>query len=120
MILWCHLLKSKGITVLDKLILTHGDQDHLGSAQTIIEQIKVKEVIVGDTINKKEIEQTLLATVKEKNIPVIAASDGMYWKAGKSMFQIIAPEKHEVASNDASVVIYADNWWKTVVVYRRS
>ena len=38
---------------------------------------------------------------------MITASDGMYWKAGKSMFQIIAPEKHEVASNDASVVIYA-------------
>ena len=46
--------------------------------------------------------------MKEKNIPVIGVSKGMYWRAGNSLFYIVAPEKFVEASNDASVVILAE------------
>ena len=41
------LLKSKGIHHLDKLILTHADADHIGSATELIRNFKVKEVVIG-------------------------------------------------------------------------
>lgn len=41
------LLKSKGIHQLDKLILTHPDADHMGSAKELIDNFKVAEIIIG-------------------------------------------------------------------------
>ncbi len=46
-------LKSKGITKLDLLIATHGDMDHIGYANKIMEEIKVKNV----WINKNQINE---------------------------------------------------------------
>ncbi len=40
-------LKSLGIKRLEKLILTHGDYDHLGEATYLLEHFKVKEVILN-------------------------------------------------------------------------
>jgi len=36
-------LKSKGVTKLDKLILTHGDADHAGSAEAILQELRVNK-----------------------------------------------------------------------------
>ena len=41
------LLKSKGIHHLDKLILTHPDTDHMGSATELIRNFTVKEVVIS-------------------------------------------------------------------------
>ncbi len=40
--------KSLGIKKLDYLILTHGDKDHLGEAKTLIENFKVKNIIINN------------------------------------------------------------------------
>ena len=39
-------LKGKGITKIDKFILTHGDTDHTGGAFAVLEEINVKEIIM--------------------------------------------------------------------------
>lgn len=50
-------LNSLGIDTIDYLILTHGDADHLGDAMHIIENMKVKNVILNKgKINPKEKE----------------------------------------------------------------
>lgn len=41
------LFKSLGIKKIDYLILTHGDKDHLGEAQTILENMPVKKTIIN-------------------------------------------------------------------------
>ncbi len=40
-------LKSKGIKKIDKLILTHGDYDHIGETINILNNYKVKEVFIN-------------------------------------------------------------------------
>lgn len=100
-------LKSKGVTKIDKLILTHGDMDHVGSAVSILDQIHVKEVVVGKTINKKNAELEVIKHAKRKNIRVIEVYAGMYWKKDGHWFYIISPEKFAGADNDSSVVVYA-------------
>lgn len=100
-------LKSRGITTIDKIVLTHGDIDHLGSAQSIIAEMKVKELIVGMTNNKKDIEKRTIQYALEKNVQVTEVYSGMQWNKGKHKFYITSPKKHMPASNDQSVVIYA-------------
>ncbi len=60
-------LKSKGITKIDYLITTHGDYDHLGEAQNIVNKLTVKNVIFNnDTYNALELE--LIDVLNDKNI----------------------------------------------------
>ena len=49
------LLKKKGIKRIDYLILTHGDYDHLGDAINLIDNFKVKKILINSNrINKLE------------------------------------------------------------------
>lgn len=107
------LLKSKGITKIDKLILTHGDSDHIGSVDHIMEHFKVHSLLTGNTIEKKEMEKKKIEMARRKGIHVIEVSSGMNWRSGKNTFMIVAPEKSAIASNDASIGIYAKIGQKT-------
>ncbi|MBR8645255.1 MBL fold metallo-hydrolase [[Brevibacterium] frigoritolerans] len=59
------LLKSKGIHQLDKLILTHPDADHMGSAKELIDHFKV-EIIIGGWSEEQYRDMDLVAVAKEK------------------------------------------------------
>ena len=60
-------LKSKGITTIDYLITTHGDYDHLGEVQNIVNKLNVKNVIFNnDSHNTLELE--LINVLNDKNI----------------------------------------------------
>lgn len=60
-------LKSKGITTIDYLITTHGDYDHLGEVQNIVNKLNVKNVIFNnDSYNTLELE--LIDVLNDKNI----------------------------------------------------
>lgn len=43
-------LKSRRITQLDKLIISHADADHAGGVKQIYQQIKIKQLIAGEKI----------------------------------------------------------------------
>jgi len=101
-------LKSKGITRIDKLVLTHGDMDHIGSVDSILKQINVLQILVGSTINKKEIEENLIQKAKELNIDVQYVFEGMRWESGGSQFQILYPRQGMESDNNSSIVIYAN------------
>lgn len=107
------LLKSKGITKIDKLILTHGDSDHIGSVDSIIEHFTVRLLLTGNTIQKKEMEIKKIEMAKRKGSRIIEVSSGMTWRIGNNEFVIVAPEKSAIASNDTSIGIYAKIGSKT-------
>ena len=60
-------LKSIGIKKIDYLILTHGDYDHLGEAKNIINNIKIKNIIINNgEFNESELK--IINLIKGKNI----------------------------------------------------
>ena len=42
-------LKSKGIEKIDKLIISHGDNDHIGGTESILKEAQVKEILTSAT-----------------------------------------------------------------------
>ena len=61
-------LKSIGIKKIDYLIITHGDEDHIGGAITLINNFQVKNVI----LNKgtfTDLEKELIKNLNKKKIP---------------------------------------------------
>lgn len=102
-------LKGKGITKIDKLILTHGDQDHAGGALAVLENIKVKEVVLPEVKERNELEKRIIQLSLVKHIPLKYVHEGEHWKAGEYVFQILSPEKDNVSlGNDGSIVLYAE------------
>ena len=61
------LLKSYGINKIEYLILTHGDADHMGESENIVNNLKIKNVIFNcGSYNK--MERSLIDLLKDKNI----------------------------------------------------
>ncbi|MBQ3511652.1 MAG: DNA internalization-related competence protein ComEC/Rec2 [Bacilli bacterium] len=94
------LLKSLGIKKLKYLILTHGDADHMGEAKYLIENFKVKNILINNGefnyLEKELIKQT-------NNIKV--AKEGIVIKCGDiTMVQLNTDLQDE---NDSSQIYYA-------------
>lgn len=60
-------LKSIGISKLNYLIITHGDEDHIGGALYLIDNFKVDNVILNKG-DYTELEVELITHLKNKNI----------------------------------------------------
>ncbi len=93
-------MKKKGIKMLDYLIISHGDYDHMGEAINLINNFKVKEVIFNCD-NYNDLENDLISILNNKNIK--------YSKCIKSIdkygFQFLNTKSY-LNENDNSNVIY--------------
>lgn len=99
-------LKAKGIRTIDKLILTHGDNDHIGGTIGIIDHIKVKEAVIGVGKIEAETEKQIYHAIQEKNIPITMVQSGDGWSSGDYSFYVLGPNGDEQDKNNRSVVIY--------------
>ena len=71
-------LRSKGIRYLDMLMLSHGDNDHVGGAQSIMAGLPVKEVYAGPSV-------TAEATMQR-------CQRGQHWRWDGVDFAILHPQ----------------------------
>lgn len=67
-------LKSLGISKIDYLILTHGDFDHCGDAENVINKFKVKNVIFNND-GFKTIEKNIINILDKKSISYCQSKD---------------------------------------------
>jgi len=68
------LLKSLGIRSIDYLVLTHGDFDHMGEAEYMLESFSVKNLIIN--CNKKNDLELKLATLYEDKLSSVDSIQG--------------------------------------------
>lgn len=94
--------KSIGIKKIDYLILTHGDYDHMGEAEYLINNFKVKEVIFncGEFNN---LENELIKILDKKKIKHYSCIKGLNLDNNKLYFLQTKEYDNE---NDSSNVIY--------------
>ncbi len=97
------LFKSLGIRQLDYLFLTHGDYDHLGEANNLIEQFKVKRVYFNEG-DLNDNEKRVIATLKEKKIFYDIGGEGKSYKVGKYHLYSLNTDLQE--ENDSSLILY--------------
>lgn len=100
-------LKGKGIRKIDKLILTHGDYDHIGAASSIVGDINIDEVLYGVGVVEKEFEQQMLTQIHQQKIPIQFVKEGLKWRVKEEQFYILSPTGSEQNTNDRSIVLYA-------------
>ncbi|WP_017755852.1 DNA internalization-related competence protein ComEC/Rec2 [Calidifontibacillus oryziterrae] len=98
-------LKARGIRTINKLVLTHGDADHIGGARSVINYVKVNEVVIGLGEIDNE-EKQLYKYFKDQNIPITQVKNGNGWAIENYQFYVLSPYGDEKSKNNRSVVIY--------------
>jgi len=100
-------LKSKGVTTIDKLILTHGDTDHAGGAKAVMRELKVREIVLPDIKDRSSLEVELIQLALKKQTAVRYVHEGDSWQVDENRFYILSPKENStLTSNNASIVLY--------------
>lgn len=103
-----HFYKSRGISKINYLILSHGDSDHMGNASYIINNFKVENVIFNCGAYN-DLETSLMKDLKDKKINYLSCIKEINLKYNKLLFLNSLEYDNE---NDNSSVIYTkiDNY----------
>ncbi len=75
-------LNSLGIDRIDTMVLTHGDADHMGDAEYVVDNIKVDNVIFNKG-EKNSLEKDLIRVLNKKNIEYSFGLDYLDLKSNK-------------------------------------
>ena len=100
------VLLKRGVEKLDYMILSHPDQDHIGGAMDILEQIPVGRVIEPYYTENNERLTALNSWLEEQDIPVLYPTKTRRLKAGGISFVVYPPlEKHYNDTNNYSLSV---------------
>ncbi|MBY0096307.1 DNA internalization-related competence protein ComEC/Rec2 [Mesobacillus maritimus] len=100
-------LKSEGIRKLEKLILTHGDMDHIGGAPAILSELRIEEILMPVSVERSVMERRVIRIAETNQAKVRIVGAGARWKVGQDFFQIISPLEKLEDKNEGSIVLYA-------------
>lgn len=97
-------LRAVGVTQLDTLIVSHGDNDHIGGAQSIVKEMTVKNTLTGVP------QQMRWARAQQ-------CSSGQTWRWDGVEFQILNPPIDMAGdNNDSSCVLRITNAAGSVLI----
>ena len=100
-------LLSHGVTHLDYVIITHFDRDHMGGLFSVLERIRVGEVILPWYQEGKQLEQDFIAHCTALKIPFRRIAIGDEIPLNGASFEVLHPPKtgwENKSSNEQSLV----------------
>lgn len=109
-------LKAQNVKKINYLILTHAHADHIGSADDVIRNYSIENVIMPKyseaNMPTSKVYEDLLYALSESDAKVIAAKPGSTYSLSGCNFTVYAPNQDYKEMNDSSVVIrvtYGEN-----------
>lgn len=106
-----YLLKLNNITTLDAVVMSHGDEDHIGNTLRIIKSFNVDSIIAPKAelvdFTENETYNEIIAYSKQNNIPVKYAEcgDEFLFDDGNIILKVVAPLEQFSDINNNSLVI---------------
>lgn len=91
---------DRGYTSIDYILISHFDQDHVGGILSILEEIKVGQVIITRQSENSENYQKFLEQVENKKIKVKQVKKGDRVIIERNLFvDILWPQEEQIADN---------------------
>ncbi len=99
-------LRRHGIGEIDVLAVTHGDADHAGGLQGVVERHRVGEIWYPEGQDHGELIESLLVEAAAGDVPVAAVGAGDVVDFGSLRLELLAPRRRYAAENDGSIVTW--------------
>jgi competence protein ComEC len=99
-------LWQKWIPQIDRLILSHADQDHAGGIPAVVKNFRVSQL--GYAMNKPDaVLEGILKIARERRVPVGLLHAGMEEQAGEVSVRVLHPRPDStlLSSNENSIVL---------------
>ena len=92
---------NKGYTQLDYIVISHFDYDHVGGILYIMQEIKVKNIIIGKQFEDSKNYEKFVNLVQQKDIKVRIVEAGENIKIEKNLsFNVVWPNsKNKISDN---------------------
>lgn len=84
-------LYYKGVLKLDGIFISHTDTDHIGGILSLIKEIKVDKIFIGEQKVTDDNFKALMKIADLKNIPVVFLNRGDKIKADNIVFDVLNP-----------------------------
>ncbi len=99
-------LRSRGIERVERIVMTHGDLDHIGGFSGWLPRVSVGAALVNGKPPEGK-EKELIEMVKERNAPVYTGTSQSSWTDAPGVrWTWLHPDKQDgLRDNDASVVL---------------
>ena len=95
--------------VIDDLVLTHPDADHLGNAVAVLDSFTIKAIYYPGYLGTTQTYLDFMAKAQQEGCPFfnntqVHAGDYLNWSSALT-FRVMAIDAHANDSNDASIVL---------------
>ena len=106
-------LSAQGVTGFKYVVFTHTDADHIGSADYIVNNYDVENVIMPDYVATTQVYKRLIDAIEEKNVNLILIGEdkevckqsGYMFTLGSMIHTVMGPTEDFNDANEMSVVI---------------
>lgn len=99
-------LRYRGISVVDTMVMTHGDLDHIGGLQAVTERFPIKRVIGNGLPPNGVKERALFESLLQKEVPILHGKEGAIWKIRKGVTLTLL---HPPAFRDRELILQDNN-----------
>ncbi|UFJ38882.1 DNA internalization-related competence protein ComEC/Rec2 [Brevibacillus humidisoli] len=102
-------LRSRGIEQIDRLVATHGDQDHIGGLPAVAARMPIAAALLNGTPPSRG-DRELLASLARRGVPLVTGQPGVSWEDVPGVvWTWLSPDGSNMSGkgekNDASVVL---------------
>ena len=96
-------LKSRGISRVASLIITHFDRDHVGGADLLVESLPVEQVILPDYVGSGVEYLDFIAALDAAGITPVLLREPMSVSMGQASLTIEPPSSYEIPADVAEI-----------------
>ena len=103
----CDYIRALGHSDIDVIVLTHPHSDHVGGAETIIDEFETGVIYMTDISAYSAEYESLCSLIEKEQISVIEVERGVLFELGQAMCSFISPSKNDSyeGENDMSAVL---------------
>ena len=94
-------LQKRSISAIDAMIITHFDQDHVGGADTVLEEFPVKTVYIPDYESSHPEYLDFLAAAEQTSAIIERLTDPVSFRFGDAEVLIEPPASYSIPDNTA-------------------
>ena len=107
-------LQAEGISELSQVMLSHGDEDHVGNLKTIAKYLTIRQLIIGKGMEKIPLMQEMKKRYPTIQWRLVLAGDE--WKWNETTWRVLWPKGLSHAENEDSILALVTVMKQTILL----